>query len=465
MDIDVIGAGLAGSEAAWQLARLGWKVRLVEMRPGRTTAAHRTSLAAEMVCSNSFKSDDPLSATGILKDEMRRMDSLVLECAEAVRVPAGQSLAVDRAAFAQGITDRLRSDPAIHWELREAASPESGVPTILATGPLSTDAIADWIAAACGQQRLYFYDAIAPIVLASSIDLGRAFRASRYGKGAADFLNCPMDEGQYERFLDALLGADRVPLHDFETPFFEACLPIEVMAERGRDTLRFGPMKPVGLDHPVTGARHHAVVQLRQDSLAGDHYNMVGFQTRLKWPAQAEVFRLIPSLEQAEFARFGSIHRNTYVHAPEVLDTTLGLKGHAGIWIAGQLAGVEGYLESAAAGLAAARAADRWLRGQPPLPFPRETMLGALLHYLAHAEAGRFSPVNAMLGLLPDLPAGSWDPKAAKRKFGARAAKKGRAEAHRARAHASLEAFLRDCGQVFPQDPCPRPGSRTGSAG
>lgn len=442
MEITVIGAGLAGSEAAWQLARRGWRVQLVEMRPQVTTPAHRTGLAAEMVCSNSFKSDDPLSATGLLKDELRSLESLVLACAEATRVPAGQSLAVDREAFSARVTVKLQERPEIRWECREAAAPEPGVPTILATGPLSSDAIAGWISAACGGHRLFFYDAIAPIVVADSIDHDRAFRASRYGKGSADFLNCPLDRPGYEHFVDALLAAERVPLHDFETPFFEACLPIEVMAERGRETLRFGPMKPVGLEDPRTGLRAHAVVQLRQDTLAGDHYNLVGFQTRLKWPAQAEVFRLIPGLEQAEFARFGSIHRNTYVRAPEVLDATLAMRAVEGVWIAGQLAGVEGYLESAAAGLAAALAADRWLRGLPPLPLPRETMLGALLHYLAHAEAARFAPVNAMLGLLPELPAGSVDARAARRTLGPRGPKRARAEAHRARALTALAAHL-----------------------
>ena len=442
MEVHVIGAGLAGSEAAWRLAQRGCQVRLIEMRPGRQTPAHRTGWAAEMVCSNSFKSDDPASATGILKAELRRLGSLVLDCAEASRVPAGQSLAVDREVFSRTVSERLKAHPCIQWEEREAVAPIEGVPTILATGPLSSDAIAGWIAAACGSQGLYFYDAIAPIVQADSIDTSIAFRASRYGKGAADFLNCPLDEAQYGRFLDALLAAERAELHDFDTPYFEACLPIEVMAERGRETLRFGPMKPVGLDHPATGRWPHAVVQLRQDTLAGDHYNLVGFQTRLKWPAQREVFHLIPGLEQAEFVRFGSIHRNTYVQAPAVLDATLALRGCEGRWIAGQLSGVEGYLESAAAGLVAADSAHRWLRGLAPLPLPRETRLGALLHYLAHAEADRFAPVNAMLGLLPGLPEGAYDVRAAKRQLGSRGAKRAKAEALRERALAALERHL-----------------------
>lgn len=442
MEVHVVGAGLAGSEAAWQLAQRGCAVRLLEMRPGRPTPAHQTDQAAEMVCSNSFKSDDPASATGILKAEMRRMGSLVLECAEETRVPAGQSLAVDREAFSREVTERLKSHPRITWEQREVTEPVAGVPTILATGPLSSDAIAAWISAACGSERLFFYDAIAPIVLADSIDLSVAYRASRYGKGSADFLNCPFDAEAYERFLDALLAAERAELHDFDTPFFEACLPIEVMAERGRETLRFGPMKPVGLDHPQTGKRAHAVVQLRQDTLAGDHYNLVGFQTRLKWPAQRDVFRMIPGLENAEFARFGSIHRNTYVCAPAVLDATLAVRNRDGLWIAGQLSGVEGYLESAAAGMAAADAVHRHLHDLPRLPFPAETMLGALLGYLAHSEAAGFAPVNAMLGLLPDLPAGSYDTRAAKRQFGSRGAKRAKGEAMRERALAALERHL-----------------------
>ena len=442
MEIHVIGAGLAGSEAAWQLARRGFRVRLFEMRPGKQTAAHRTGQAAEMVCSNSFKSDDPTSATGILKAELRRMGSLVLECADATRVPAGQSLAVDRDLFSRGITERLKSHPGILWEESEVAAPQEGVPTIIATGPLSSNAIAAWIAEACGAKSLYFYDAIAPIVLADSIDTSVAYRASRYGKGAADFLNCPLDLETYERFITSLLAAERADLHDFDTPYFEACLPIEVMAERGRETLRFGPMKPVGLEHPQSGARPHAVVQLRQDTLAGDHYNLVGFQTRLKWPAQKDVFRMIPGLEQAEFARFGSIHRNTYVQAPRVLDSTLALRSKEGRWLAGQLAGVEGYRESAAAGMSAAAAAQRWILGLPALPFPRETMLGSLLHYLAHSEAAGFSPVNAMLGLLPDLPPGSFDPRAAKRQFGSRGIKRAKGEAMRERALAALELHL-----------------------
>jgi methylenetetrahydrofolate--tRNA-(uracil-5-)-methyltransferase len=442
MDIDVIGAGLAGAEAAWQLAERGHTVRLLEMRPGRQTPAHRTGDAAEMVCSNSFKSDDPFSATGILKAELRRLDSFILRCAEATRVPAGNSLAVDREAFSAEVTARLRAHPNIRWEEALIEAVEPGRPTLVATGPLTAEPLAAWLAETCGGERLYFYDAIAPIVTRESIDTTIAFPASRYAKGEPDFLNCPLDKAAYEAFVDALLAAPRAQLHDFDTPYFEACLPIEVMAERGRDTLRFGPMKPVGLDDPRTGRYPHAVVQLRQDNLAGDHYNLVGFQTRLTWGAQPEVFRLIPGLEHAEFARLGSIHRNTYVQAPKVLDATLAVKGRPGLWIAGQLSGVEGYLESAAGGLAAALAMDRSARGLAPRPLPRETVLGALLHYLEHAEPRSFSPVNAMIGLLPELPEGLLDLRALKRAGGARAVKAARGGAHRDRALAALEAYL-----------------------
>ena len=447
MDVAVIGAGLAGAEAAWQLAERGHLVRLHEMRPTHPTPAHTTGLAAEMVCSNSFKSDDSNSATGILKSEMQRLQSLVLVAAERCRVPAGNSLAVDRMAFSESITCALHTHPRIHWVNELVEVPDLRLPTIIATGPLTADPLAHWISREVTGGGLYFYDAIAPIIEASSIDQEIAFKASRYGKGGADFLNCPLDADQYNRFLDALLTAPRVELHDLDTPFFEACLPIEVMADRGRETLRHGPMKPVGLDDPRTGRWPHAVVQLRQDTLAGDHFNMVGFQTRLKWGAQQEVFRLIPGLENAVFPRFGSIHRNTYVNAPTVLDATLAVKKTPGIWIAGQLSGVEGYLESAAAGLAAGIAVDRFARGLPTAPFPLETMLGALLHYLAHASSKDFCPTNAMLGLLPALPEGELDHRALKRAGGLRALKAAKGAAHRARAITALEAHLQFLGE------------------
>jgi methylenetetrahydrofolate--tRNA-(uracil-5-)-methyltransferase len=400
-----------------------------------------------MVCSNSFKSDDPFSATGILKAELTQLDSLLLKTAMRNRVPAGNSLAVDREAFARDITESLRQHPGIHWIPGMVGVPDLSVPTILATGPLTADPLADWLAEACGSKRFFFYDAIAPIVEADSIDMSTAFRASRYGKGEADFINCPMDRAAYDHFLDALLAAPQAELHDFDTPFFEACLPIEVMAERGRETLRHGPMKPVGLDDPRTGRWPYAAVQLRQDTLAGEHYNMVGFQTRLKWNVQQDVFRLIPGLERAIFARLGSIHRNTYVKAPEVLDTMLAARQVPNLWICGQLSGVEGYLESTASGLAASIFLDQHLRGAEPAPFPRETMLGSLLYYLANASPKDFCPVNAMLGLLPELPEGLFDFRSLKRAGGARAVKSARGQAHRERSLLSLKRHLRSTGE------------------
>ena len=446
--IHIIGAGLAGSEAAWQLASRGHKVLLSEMRPRWTTAAHTTDQAAEMVCSNSFKSDDPNSATGILKAELQRMNSLILSCAEGTRVPAGTSLAVDREAFSRSVTKILKAHPCIQWNEAEITTPDLSLLTILATGPLTTDPLADWLSSITGSSRLHFYDAIAPIVERDSVDMDIAWMAARYDKGGADFINCPLDKEQYERFLDALLSADRVPLNDLDTPYFEACLPIEVMADRGRETLRHGPMKPVGLDDPRTGRWPHAVVQLRQDTLAGEHFNLVGFQTRLKWGAQKGVFRLIPGLEQAEFARFGSIHRNTYVQAPAILNSTLAVKSIPGLWLAGQISGVEGYLESAAGGLAAALAVDRALKGLDARSFPPETVLGGLLHYLAHASTKDFGPTNAMLGLLPPLPEGTVDIRGLKRAGGLRAVKQAKGQAHRKRSLEALEAHLRAMDQA-----------------
>jgi methylenetetrahydrofolate--tRNA-(uracil-5-)-methyltransferase len=444
--VAVIGAGLAGSEAAWQLAQRGYEVLLHEMRPDVMTPAHQTGMAAEMVCSNSFKSDDPSSATGILKAELARLDSMILRMAIKHRVPSGNSLSVDREAFAQDVTGILRGHPNIRWVPGVVEAPNPALPTILATGPLTADPLANWLTQACGSKRLFFYDAIAPIIEAESIDMAIAFRASRYGKGGADFINCPMDKAVYDRFLDALLAAPRADLHDFDTPFFEACLPIEVMADRGWETLRHGPMKPVGLDDPRTGRWPHAVVQLRQDTLAGGLFNMVGFQTRLKWGAQQEVFRLIPGLEQAAFARFGSIHRNTYIEAPSVLSETLAVKPIPNLWIAGQLSGVEGYLESTACGLAASVFVDRRMKGMDPAPLPMETMLGSLLHYISHVPLKDFSPMNAMLGLLPELPEGTLNHRAIKKAGGARALKLAKGQACKGRAMVSLERYLTETG-------------------
>lgn len=442
--IHIIGAGLAGSEAAWQLATRGHQVRLSEMRPGQMTPAHSTGMAAEMVCSNSFKSDDPFSATGILKAEMKHMGSFLLAQAEQARVPAGNSLAVDRIAFSASVTEALKSHPNITWSESCVEVPDLSGPTILATGPLTSDGLAHWLAELSNQEHLHFYDAIAPIVTLESINMDTAWRAARYDKGGADFINCPLDKPQYDRFVDALQAAERVPLADLDTPYFEACLPIEVMADRGHETLRHGPMKPVGLDDPKTGRWPHAVVQLRQDTLAGDHYNLVGFQTRLRWGAQKEVLRLIPGLEGAEFVRFGSIHRNTYVQAPSLLNETLAVRSVRNLWLAGQLSGVEGYLESAASGLAAAHFVDQHLRSHPPHPLPRESMLGSLLHYLAHASPQDFAPTNAMLGLLPPLPEGQLDIRGLKRTGGLRAVKAAKGQAHRVRSLEALETYLRN---------------------
>jgi len=408
-DVCVIGAGLAGSEAAWQLAELGHRVLLCEMRPENTTPAHRTGLAAEMVCSNSFKSDDPSSAVGILKSEMELLNSMVLATAKETRVPAGLSLAVDRVMFANLVTERLRKHADIVWETRVVSEPPPDIPTIIASGPLTADPLARWISDTFNESCLYFYDAIAPIVERDSIDMSVAFPASRYDKGTPDFLNCPLDKPQYDRLVEALLTAPRAQLHDFDAKYFEACLPIEVMAERGMDTLRYGPMKPVGLRDPRTGKWPYAAVQLRQDSIAGDLFNMVGFQTRLAWGAQTEVFRTIPGLERAVFPRLGSIHRNTYICAPRLLNADLASKRRPDIFFAGQLCGVEGYLESAASGLAAAITVDRRLRDLPAVEFPKQTMIGAMLHYLSNADPNGFSPVNAMIGILPAPPRDALD--------------------------------------------------------
>jgi len=444
--IHILGGGLAGCEAAWQVARAGLGATVYEMRPVRLTAAHKTGRLAELVCSNSLKSEQENSASWLLKQELRRLGSLLIRVADECRVPAGHALTVDRDVFSGLVTEAVEQEPRIEIRREEVtALPEEGI-VVIATGPLTSDALANEIARLTGSERLFFFDSISPIVDAETIDYSVAFRASRYGKsleGSDDYVNCPFDKAQYERFLEALLHAESADAHiPDDAVYFEACLPIEELARRGKDTLRFGPMKPVGLVDPRTGRRPYAAVQLRQDTLAADHYNLVGFQTRLTWGAQAEVFRSIPGLEQAAFARFGSIHRNTYVLAPEVLDATLAARACPNLWIAGQLSGVEGYLESAAAGLAAAHSIDQALRNLEPSPFPRETVLGALLHYLAHAETKHFAPVNAMLGLLPPLPDGTVDARTAKRAGGARGLKQARGLAYRERALAALEAHL-----------------------
>lgn len=405
--VTVIGAGMAGSEAAWQAAQRGCRVRLVEMRPGRTTPAHHTDKAAEIVCSNSFKSNHPSNASGTLKEEMRRLDSLIVACADATRVPAGEALAVDRDAFSVLVTERLRSHPRIEWiEDEQCVLPDDG-PVVVATGPLTSDTLAKEIAARTGRYDLYFYDAVAPVVDASTIDYNKVFRASRRGKGLepdtsddAAYLNCPMEKAEYLALREAICAAELAPIHDFEDMrFFEACLPVEELARRGERTLAFGPLKPVGLTDPHTGRRPYAVVQLRQENQAATLYNLVGFQTRMKWGEQKRILRMIPGLENAEFVRYGVMHRNTYIHSPGLLDSTLALMDEPRIRFAGQIVGVEGYLESAAMGLVAGLNSSR----ETPVGFPETTILGSLVGYVHGYEGKHFAPMNACWGLLPPL--------------------------------------------------------------
>jgi methylenetetrahydrofolate--tRNA-(uracil-5-)-methyltransferase len=403
--VAIVGGGLAGCEAAWQLARRGLGVDLYEMRPARSTPVHRTDRLAELVCSNSLRGDALDQAAGLLKEEMRRLGSLVLRVADSVRVPAGSALAVDRGLFAERVTREVLALPGLRLYRRERERlPEEPV-AIVATGPLTSDALAREIAAFVGQEQLYFYDAVSPVVEADSIDLARTFRASRYGRGGDDYVNCPLDEALYRAFHAALIGAECAELHAFEDEFFfEGCLPIEVIASRGSDTLRFGPMKPVGLVDPATGRRPFAVAQLRQDDLAASHYSLVGFQTHLRWGEQRRVLRMIPGLEHAEFVRYGMIHRNTYVNAPAVLDPCFELRRRPGLFFAGQMSGVEGYVESAASGLVAGLGAARRARGLAPVALPAETALGALGRYIAGSDPARYQPTNIAFGLLPELP-------------------------------------------------------------
>jgi methylenetetrahydrofolate--tRNA-(uracil-5-)-methyltransferase len=399
-----VGGGLAGCEAAWALAERGVDVRLVEMRPVRATPAHQTERLAELVCSNSFKSTDVTNAHGLLKAEMRRLGSIVLPAADAARVPGGAALAVDRAAFAAAVERRIAAHPRIAVVREEAVALPA--PGVVATGPLTSDALARAIAERLGTRALAFFDAIAPIVAADSLDLGRLFRASRYGKGGGDdYLNAPLDEAQYDAFVAALAAAQQYePHHAFDqTPYFEGCLPIEEMARRGRDVLRFGPMKPVGLRDPATGREAFAVVQLRQEDRAAQMWNLVGFQTRMKTAAQQQVLRTIPGLAGAEFLRYGSIHRNAYVNAPASLSPHLATRDDPAVLFAGQLTGVEGYTESAATGLLAGINLARVLVGEAPALPPPTTMLGALYRYLRDADPQHFQPMNANFGLLEPL--------------------------------------------------------------
>jgi len=432
--IHIIGGGLAGCEAAWQAASLDVPVVIHEMRPVRPTAVHKTDGLAELVCSNSFRGDKLDNAVGLLKEEMRRMGSVVMRAADLSRVPAGAALAVDRVRFSEIVTREISSHPLITLVREEMTAVPEGLPgpLIIATGPLTSDPLSRDIARLVGANHLYFYDAISPIVLAESIDMTKVFRASRWGRslgtlnrdshtegghstlsvpdqcgvddGDGDYLNCPMTADEYARFHDAVMSAEKAPLHEFDqAKFFEGCLPIEVMAARGVDTLRYGPMKPVGLPDPRTGREPYAVVQLRQDNLAGDHYSLVGFQTQMKWGAQAEVLRLIPGLEQAEFVRFGMIHRNTYINGPTVLRDTWQMNGQEDLFFAGQVSGVEGYVESAASGLMAGRNAAARLLRQPLRVPPRTTALGALAHYVSHANPHNYQPTNITFGIIAPI--------------------------------------------------------------
>ncbi len=448
--VDVIGGGLAGSEAAWQLASRGHPVRLVEMRPARATPAHKTDRLAELVCSNTFKSTELSSAHGLLKAEMRELGSLILECADVARVPAGSALGVDRDVFAAAVTERVTSHPLIEVVREEATAITA--PCIVATGPLTSDALASVIRARLGRDSLAFYDSIAPIVAFDSIDQSIVFRASRYGKetmesGADDegaYLNCPMTREEYERFIDALTAADQFHGHEFDdAPYFEGCMPVEEMAKRGRDTLRFGPLKPVGLRDPRTNERPYAVVQLRQEDRAGRMWNVVGFQTRLRIPEQQRVFRSIPGLENAEFLRYGSIHRNSYLNAPAALTPHLSARDDDRVLFAGQITGVEGYTESSATGLLAGLNMARLLEGDAPVVPPATTMLGALYRYMREADPAHFQPMNANFGLVDDLPAKIRD-------------KKRKRELLSERALADLRAWISATGIALAPEPAVR---------
>ena len=407
--VKIIGAGLAGCEAAWQCARRGVEVELFEMRPVRLTAAHQTADFAELVCSNSLKSDSENTAPWLLKEEMRRAGSLLLEIARECAVPAGHALAVDRVTFAARVTEAISREPLISVRREEVAClQDSGENlTIVATGPLTSDALAKEIArlsSASHEAHLYFYDSISPIVEADSIDIARVYMAARYDKGSADYINCPMTRDEYDVFYNALLAAQSVEERDWEKlNYFESCLPIEEIARRGRDTLRFGPMKPVGLIDPRTGQRPYAVVQLRQENLRADSYNLVGFQNHLKFGDQARVLRLIPGLENAKFLRYGQIHRNTYINSPSLLNDTLQMKAHPQIFFAGQICGVEGYVESIATGLMAGVHAAALVHRENPLAPPRASAFGSLSHYITHADAKNFQPANITFDLLPPL--------------------------------------------------------------
>jgi methylenetetrahydrofolate--tRNA-(uracil-5-)-methyltransferase len=402
--VRIVGAGLAGTEAAWQCARRGVEVELWEMRPVRLTAAHQTGDFAELVCSNSLKSDSENTAPWLLKEEMRRGGSLLLEIARGCAVPAGHALAVDRLTFAAKVTEAISKEPLIKIHREEFTEVSQDAITILATGPLTSDALSQEITRLSGSTHLFFYDSISPIVESDSIDMSKVYMAARYDKGTADYINCPMSKEEYDAFYDALISAQSVEEKEWEKlNYFEGCLPIEEIARRGRDTLRFGPMKPVGLKDPRTGKSPHAVVQLRQENLRADSYNLVGFQNHLKFGEQARVLRLIPGLENARFLRYGQIHRNTYINAPALLTKTLQMKEHPNLLFAGQICGVEGYVESIATGLLAGIQAAALARNSMPVPPPRASAFGSLTNYITHADPKRFQPANITFDLLPPL--------------------------------------------------------------
>ena len=407
MSITVIGAGLAGCEAAWQIASKGEAVTLYEMKPKKYSPAHSSEQFAELICSNSFKADRVESAAGLLKEEMRRFHSLLMECADQCRVPAGGALAVDRDRFSQMVTEKIKSNPLIKVVSEEVTEiPKEGI-TVIATGPLTSDTLAEQIVSLCGDS-LSFYDAAAPIVTAESLSMEDCFTASRYDKGGDDaYINCPMNKEEYEAFYDALVSAERAPVHDFDVAnpkVYEGCMPIEVLAQRGKDTMRYGPLKPVGLINPKTGHRPWAVAQLRRENREGTLYNLVGFQTNLKFGEQKRVFSMIPGLQHAEFMRYGVMHRNTFMNSPKLLNADFSLRSDPRIFFAGQMTGVEGYMESASSGLIAGLAMARRLQGLPPLELPETTMLGALTRYISSSTAEDFQPMGSNMGILPPLP-------------------------------------------------------------
>lgn len=401
--VNVIGAGLAGSEAAWQIANRGVKVRLYEMRPVKQTPAHHTENFAELVCTNSLRANQLTNGVGLLKEEMRQLNSVVMQAADKHNVPAGGALAVDRDSFSKAITAAVKNHPNVEVITEEVTSIPSGL-TVVATGPLTSDLLAKEIVKFTGDDGLYFYDAAAPIVAKDSLDMDKVYLKSRYDKGEAAYLNCPMTEEEFNAFHKELVNAEMAELHDFEDEkFFEGCMPIEEMASRGAKTMLFGPLKPVGLEDPKTGKEPFAVVQLRQDNAVGDLYNIVGFQTHLKWGEQKRVFSMIPGLENARFVRYGVMHRNTYLRSPEMMTATYQTKARSDLFFAGQMTGVEGYVESAASGLYAGINAARLALGQEPVVFPTETMMGAMAHYITHASKKNFQPINANFGIVPRL--------------------------------------------------------------